>query len=454
MTTINITQDPDNGALQLAITTLETITAITRTDANGVGDVRTLPGLLPWTAPRVEIKRNKATNGWPGTSDGWGTSSGYVKTYEAAGRFGRTKTMLYTKTGTGVYVTYGRRAGAWGAGSSTTVPTNTDEVATAVPGETIKVRLDIGTDTANTTGSLAIRFFDASFADLGSNNSAAVDMLVNTHQTMTHQATAPASTAYYWLEWNVALKSGSTVGGEKAWASRCVLGDTGVMFDGGSSDNATIEYRWAGTAFKSDSIAESAGADLIVSDFEAASGTVSYTAGEDTEVTTWDIGNPWLFVPVMPAYSVRIQALLDYSAGGQSLGTIHELLGREDPVAVLRGMSTRRGSIKLYCGTFAEATTVVEATRRGEVLMLRQPEHQGMDMYFTATSYGIPTLETRGAESVFGVEIGYVQLARPIGDLSGSLGWTFDALAAAYPTFATVAKKYATFQDLLLNETI
>jgi hypothetical protein len=84
--------------------------------------------------------------------------------------------------------------------------------------------------------------------------------------------------------------------------------------------------------------------------------------------------------------------------------------------------------------------------------MLRQPEHQGMDMYFTASSYGVPVLDTNGGKSVWGVDLGYVELARPVGDLSGSLGWTFASVATAAPTFAARRKKYATFQDLLLNK--
>lgn len=194
------------------------------------------------------------------------------------------------------------------------------------------------------------------------------------------------------------------------------------------------------------------GAALVLTDYEAASGAVSYTAGTATKTITWALPGPWLFVPVMPNYSVQLKTLLDYSAGGQSLGSVHELLGREDPVAILRGMGSRRGSLRLYCGTFAEAQQVVGALRRGQVLMLRQPEHQGMDMYFTATSYGLPILETRGAASVFGVDLGYIQLARPAGDLSGSLGWTFAALASAWPSFATLPAKYATFQDVRLNQ--
>lgn len=454
MTTITIQPQPDNGALQLSITTLETITAITRSDANGVADVRTLPGLLPWKAPRAVDAINYATNAWPTSATGWGTSSGYVKSYESAGRFGRSKTMLYTKSGGGGWIVYGRRGGSAGSGASSTQPDGMDELAPCTQGQTVYARLDMGTDQAQTEGKLVIRFFDAAYADLGGNASATTPMQVNTWQTFTHNAVAPAGAVGWWLEFSIGYVAGgptNTVGGELAWASRCVLGPSGTYFDGGTPDTDIYEYSYdVGTnpiSFRS-----VAGADLIVPDYEAASGPVTYTAGNDTESVTWDLGSPWLFVPVMPAYSVELKSLLEYSAGGSSLGSVHELLGREDPVAVLRGMSTRTGTLRVYCGTFAEAVTVVEACKRGEVLMLRQPEHEGMDMYFTATSYSIPTLDARGSGSVFGVDIGYIQLARPTGDLSGSLGWTFASLAAAYPTFAALAKAYATFQDVLLNE--
>lgn len=451
MTTITITEQPDSGGLRLAVNTKETITAITRSDANGVAQVRTLPGLLPWTSPIGVVKRNSVTNGWPTSVAGWGTSGGYVQSYVSGSLYGRSKYMLYTKSGGGSYVTYGRRAGLSGSGSSTTSPTTPGEVVAVTPGQNVFVSLDVGTDTPNTVARATIRFFDASYASVGTAAGEQVDTQVNTWQTITAEGQAPAGAASYWLEWAVQLKSGDTVGGEKSWASRCLLsGMPGAYFDGGSADTDVYDFTYEPGGL---SVAMGATQDLILTDYEAASGDVMYTAGAATTASiSWALPDPWLFVPVMPAYSVRLKSLLEYSAGGESLGTVHELLGREDPVAVLRGMSTRRGTLRLYCGTFAEAITVVEATRRGEVLMLRQPEHRGLDMYFTATSYGIPTLTTDGGASVFGVDISYVQLARPSGDLSGSLGWTFAALAAAYPTFSALPGAFETFQDVLLNE--
>jgi hypothetical protein len=439
MTKINITQDPDNGALRLAITSTSTLTAVTRTDANGVADVRTLPGQMPYTAQLVEDARNLCINPSSSTTANYGVNQGggTAALSIASGMVRCTWTVDATGSG--------------GVNAATTLLPWTYKA-----GETYSISMNVQMSKDGTVQFGG--YYKMGSTNVGGGAVTYTSVTANTTQRLTVAlpVAADADSMYFYCYVNTA--NGGTLAKAGDWiATDAVVAYKGTTypgyFTGGTANTTDYTYTYTGVANASQSI-RWAPTPLLLDDYEAASGTVSYTAADDTEVTTWDIGAPWLFVPVMPAYSVRIQALLDYSAGGQSLGTIHELLGREDPIAVLRGMSSRRGSIKLYCGTFAEAVTVVEATKRGEVLMLRQPEHQGMDMYFTATSYGIPTLETRGAETVFGVDIGYAQLARPIGDLSGSLGWDFTALASAYPSFATVAKKYATFQDLLLNEPI
>lgn len=430
MTIITATPQPDNGAMALSIAATETIEAITRTDANGVADVRTLPGVLPYTPTLVEYRRNYATNPRPNGITGWSmtsnTGSGTWSTQSGTGFSYNRMTKDAQASTVGIYF----------------YPTATPFAEGTKVWATVQVRV---------SAAVLVQFRNTSTVIAG----ASYNLLADTWTTITLDNHAVIGAAGFRMSLLVnSLPAGATVDARFVG----VFDKPGPWFSGVGDDfngaqDPAYAYAWAGVLGNSESTQSLPQQPLVLSDYEAASGAVSYTAGTATQAATWDIGSPWLFVPVMPAYSVRVQALLEYSAGGQSLGTIHELLGREDPVAVLRGMSTRRGSIKLYCGTFAEAIKVVEATKRGEVLMLRQPEHQGMDMYFTATSYGIPTLETRGAATVFGVDIGYAELARPIGDLAGSLGWTFAALAGAYPKFATVAKKYATFQDLLLNAT-
>jgi hypothetical protein len=73
-------------------------------------------------------------------------------------------------------------------------------------------------------------------------------------------------------------------------------------------------------------------------------------------------------------------------------------------------------------------------------------------MYFIAEDADIDTLAVAGAGTVWGVQVGYLQVARPTGDLAAALGWDFLAVSNAAPDFNTLRTKYATFEDLRLNE--
>lgn len=438
--TITITEQPESGALRLAIDTVQTITSVVRSDTNGVADVRTLPGLLPWSPALAERARNHVPNPSAETN-----TTGYQISTGTGATAAVTRDTLAPRTGTGC-----ARA-TWTVGGSSAGGMYYRAMA-GTAGDVASVGVWARWSVSgNATLSITVRNVSTDVITVASASQAVV---ADTWTWFSVEGfVIPGDYTYVqaWPRMTAPMPTGSTQ--DIDGLIICKAATVADVFDGDSADTDTLIYAWTGTPHASASTATGAASELVLTDFEAATGVVSYTVGSETQQVAWDIGAPWLFVPVMPAYSVRLKTVLEYSAAGQSLGTVHELLGREDPVAVLRGMGTRRGSLRLYCGTFAEALVVVESTRRGEVLMLRQPEHQGMDMYFTATSYGIPTLDADGGASVFGVDISYVELARPIGGLSGSLGWTFAALAAAYPTFSALPGAYATFQDLLLNET-
>jgi hypothetical protein len=201
-----------------------------------------------------------------------------------------------------------------------------------------------------------------------------------------------------------------------------------------------------------------AGVNIITTDYEPAQGSVVYTVTDSAGATatasvTFALDSPWLFVPVMPNYSSKLQTVTGYSAQVSSRSTVLAPLGKSSPTVVIRPMGTKRGSLGLWAGTYADAQGILDTLSRGEVVMLRQPEHQGQDMYFVAEDAEIQPLAVGGAGTVWGVQVGFLQVARPTGPLAAALGWDFAAVAAAAPDFATLRRQYATFEDLRLNET-
>jgi hypothetical protein len=305
--------------------------------------------------------------------------------------------------------------------------------------------------TGSAAGEVAIAayFYDAAGAVISSTGSTPATGSAWTLLKFTTTAPAGAVTAL------IRVGARTDVGwdvGEYFDFGAVMFGSDASYFDGASALSSERYYVWNGTPYAAESVEYVPNEDLFIDDYEAASGAVTYNTGLGTEALTWDIEAPWIFVPVMPNYSARLTSVLGYNAAGDTLSTIHELAGRPDPVAVLRGMGTRSGSLELWAGPYPAAAAIIDAIGRGEVLMLRQPEHQGMDMYFMATGYQLRSLAVDGAGTVWGVDLAYRELARPADPLAGALGWTFAALAAAYPNFRTLPKKYATFQDMKLNE--
>ena len=438
MTSITVTADPDNGALSLSIHTLQSVTSVTRTDSNGVAEVRTLPGVLPWTPNAVKGRKNKVPNPSSGTN---GTATWTPS---------EVSLVATSNVITGKLQKYFRAT------------------LTAVTAGAFKQRADVslipvtvGVDytlqfmartTSSATGDVAgaIYFMDDTGAQVGTSFVTPL-LRSSSFAQLKVTATAPAGAVTATLRIGTRDTTSWEIG-EFFDFGAVMFGDDTTYFDGDTGLNSERYYVWTGTPYASETQEYVPDADLVLIDYEAASGVVSYVTGLGSKLTSWDIESPWIFVPVMPNYSARLTSVLDYSAGGDSLGTIHEMLGRTDPVAVLRGMGTRSGTLQLWAGTYDDAAAVVDACARGEVLMLRQPEHQGMDMYFTALNYNVRPLAVGGAATVWGIDLAYRELARPADPLAGALGWTFAALAAAYPNFRTLPQKYSNFQNMKLNE--
>lgn len=195
----------------------------------------------------------------------------------------------------------------------------------------------------------------------------------------------------------------------------------------------------------------SAAGVLTLDDYEA-NGEATYTVTTaDATVTgtiVTDLDTPWIGTPENPQFSAAVPSVLTYGAGSATLSTVHEPEGRADPIVIVRGAATRRGSMLLEGGSYADTLNLLRLCQRGQTMLLRQLQHPGMDMYFLPMNADIQTSLAAGARSQFDLAVQYIEVARPAGALSGALGWTWDGLEAAFPTWDDVYDAYATWGDV------
>ena len=199
------------------------------------------------------------------------------------------------------------------------------------------------------------------------------------------------------------------------------------------------------------------GVDVLeLDDYEAAHGTARYTvttaAGTVTASIVLALTGPWFGTPENPQHSVVVNSFQDYNAGTSTLSTVHEPEGRDiAPIVIVRGASTRRGSLRIEGGSYAAALKILRIFQRGQTMLLRQPEHTGMDMYFVPMNADIVTALAALKSSVFDVTCNYIEVGRPEGALSGALGWTWGGLETDFPTWGDVEEAYATWGDVRID---
>lgn len=195
---------------------------------------------------------------------------------------------------------------------------------------------------------------------------------------------------------------------------------------------------------------------LTLDDYEAADGSSTYTVTTSADVVTGTAsldldGTVWLGVPVTPQFSAKLQTLTAYAAGVTSRNTVIEPDGSPNPIVIIRSASSRRGQLTLWAGGYEAALALLRLCGRGQIILLRQSDHAGMDMFFTATNSELTTLRTDGKDSVFGVQLTYIEVPRPRSPLSGALGWTWGELKNTYATWGDVFAAYATWGDVRTN---
>jgi hypothetical protein len=197
---------------------------------------------------------------------------------------------------------------------------------------------------------------------------------------------------------------------------------------------------------------------LTISDYEPALvGTISYdvvdSGGARVSASTTLAGlglGPQVGGVQLPGLEFDPELITGYDSSRASSSTVLRVINRGDPVVVLAPTRTREGTLEVWCRDASDAHAYAEVLAQARVLLLRQPTHPGLDMYFLAQSVGVQPLQPTAEGWRWQVACQYVELRNPAYPLLGAAGWTFDDVAA-YSSFAAVRAAFADFDALLVG---
>ena len=167
---------------------------------------------------------------------------------------------------------------------------------------------------------------------------------------------------------------------------------------------------------------------LTVWDFEAAlTGTVSYTVVDGAGVSTTGTvaataPQAWLSVvpdgipskgPTAPPSAAAVPLVTGYTDATASIGQLHQIIDRRDPVGNPGPHSLRTGSLELFAQDFAQALAIREQLLAGDVVLLRQPTYPGMDAYLVATRAALAAADPDLDPMRWLVSVDFTEVARP-----------------------------------------
>lgn len=153
---------------------------------------------------------------------------------------------------------------------------------------------------------------------------------------------------------------------------------------------------------------------------------------------------PRFLVPTLPRYALEVETVHEYDSARSSRTTTHPGINRTTPLVVLGGMGARTGKLASVFQTYQEAAALASVLSAGQVVMYRQTEHVGQDMYFSPEDLEIAPEEG----NAWAMTVSYTEVPAPVGDLLAS-DWTFSKLAATGGTFDLVAESYDTLLALV-----
>jgi hypothetical protein len=170
----------------------------------------------------------------------------------------------------------------------------------------------------------------------------------------------------------------------------------------------------------------------------------------------------YLGVPLYPSYGLTLNdgadpaqsVITDYADVHSGQSTVHPVVGRSDPVVVLRPGGTRVGSFTVACPSLAASQEIAELLALPQVFQLRQSDQANLDVYFVVANITHSHSEanwtqTPQPERRWSLEVEFVEVAWPAGVVVPFTVWTYADVLAGYGDYNAVAATFATYADLL-----
>ncbi|KAF0258773.1 hypothetical protein DOU02_06730 [Clavibacter michiganensis subsp. michiganensis] len=185
-------------------------------------------------------------------------------------------------------------------------------------------------------------------------------------------------------------------------------------------------------------------------DYEPAlTGTVTYQLGSSTAETALDgslvadVANDVLTLVRRPERRHVPTLTLDHESSQESRSTLHDIIGRPDPLIVAGPLAKRVGTIEIL-GLDAAATRAVRALHAEEgVFLCRFAAGVETDVYYVPTQINYSSDSNR-----WRIRIEYREVGYPTTLLEGGTGRTYAQLRQQRATYAAVKAAYPTYRDL------
>ena len=197
---------------------------------------------------------------------------------------------------------------------------------------------------------------------------------------------------------------------------------------------------------------------FTVTDYEPAlTGLIEYRAvgvipGTGTSAWVRLSGTePRISVPAVPAYNLAVESVLTYDAKLTTRTTVHQIIGRRDPIVVQGALSMRSGRMGIGIADHPTAVLLLALLGKGRTCLFRQAEHRGQDMYFHPQDVTLGTDVIDGARTSWRLDLAYTEVAAPTGDRAPDT-FTYADLAAEHRSYNDVAAGFENYLDVAVNE--